>query len=191
MSTKPREITAPPTFRDRDNRIWTIDLSLDLADRVLTATQVDLLPDDNDPSKVVDLIFRRKRLGSVLWECCREQAEGIDVDREHFFKALDGKALTSGWGALIDSIIFFTQQASPTVARQIAELVEAEMRVIEAGATEIVSVIQSSETSTAIQDAVTAIGNDLRSRMAEELVNSVTNTEESSASIRGRIRSAS
>jgi hypothetical protein len=192
-SDKPKPITAPPTFQDgaKPARTWTIKLDLDLIDSVQVNTQIDLAPDDNDPSAVVALLYSPRKLGAVLWECIKHQAAEKPVTREEFFKSLDGEALKNGWGALADSIVFFIQSWSPKLAEQTRELIEAEMQMVAAGTEQIIQTIRSSETDEALRKTVEDIGNRMRQELPAALEKSVENWQASSELPPARTRFAS
>lgn len=191
VTEKQREpIKSAPSFKDGADHVWTVNPTLGLIDRVLEKTRVDLLPDDMDPSVITGLLFNARRLGAVLWEFCRDQAANVGVEHEAFLNALDGAAITRGWGALVDGIYFFTQSQSPKVAKQWMGLIEAQMKVIEAGAVEVAGAIGSEQTNEAIRAAIGEIGKEMKREIQEELAKSVTSSLESPTSLRDRIRSA-
>lgn len=110
MTIKPKKVTGPPTFTDREHRTWTIDLTGAVIERVMAATHVDLLPDNSDYSPIGLLICSHRKLGNVLWAAVKP-LEGID--RLSFLNGMDGQAYLKGWEALVDAIYFFILQSSP------------------------------------------------------------------------------
>ena len=182
---------APPTFHDSQGRDWTIKLSGELIENVLTATQVDLVPDDHDYIPVVNLVASHRKLGAVLWECVKRQAESHEVDRSAFIEALDGPAYLKGWEALVDAIHFFIRSLSAKRADQFLAVVEAGMKVMEAEAETAVEIINSQTTDEALKEAVGKIKAQMQSELAQELASSAENLVPLSASTRGRFRSAS
>src|SRR4051794_17377170 len=108
---------APPTFVDLKKRTWSISLNLELLDAIQAATQVDLVGDDGDSMPVIGLMFDRRKLGEALWVVCQDQAKVKDVDKKDFRAGLDGDALTNGWGALAEAVIFFTPTQSQSATR--------------------------------------------------------------------------
>jgi hypothetical protein len=183
-----KEVAAPPTFK-AGGRVYTIDLNLGLIDSVLAATQLDLAPDNGDYHEVSLLLLNPRKLGNVLWACCNAQADSNGVDRDAFLAALDKDALTNGWGALADAVVFFTP--NKIVANQAAEMIEAQVRMIEAQAKEVAKSFSSPEVAKAMQEVIEEQGASLREGIREEFDKSVTSSPESSVSIRGRTRFAS
>lgn len=184
-SENQHEVTAPPTFK-AGGRVYTIDLNLGLIDSVLAATQLDLAPNEGDYHEVSLLLLNPKKLGNVLWECCREQAEANSVDRAAFVKSLNKDALTNGWGALVDAIIFFIPNKE--LANQALELIEAQVTAIEVNARETVKSLRSKEVQEAMQEVIEDNGQMIRAGIKEELGKSVMSSRESAASTRVRSR---
>lgn len=168
MAAKPKSESAskpsnsPPTFADSDGRVWTIKLSLGLIDRVQSATQIDLAPEDNNVSPITQLIFQSRLLGQVLWECCRPAAESAGVSREEFVDRLDPESLAAGWGALQEAVIFFIHSKSPAVAVATRRAMEAEMQVVEAGARQMIATLESTTTEKALKEAIGRIGREMQ-----------------------------
>jgi hypothetical protein len=159
----------PPTFKDAENRVWTIKLTLSLLDQVLAATQVDLTPDDHDPSTITALLFETRKLGAVLWECCRAQASAAGVDQAAFKDAVDGEVLLKGWEALVDAIYFFIQNRNQKLAEAMREAIEAQLRVMETGAAAMAQTIKSNETTEGLRKAGERIATELQGEMTKAL----------------------
>lgn len=180
MTTEKREVTAPPTFKAGD-RIYSINLNLGLIDSVLSATQLDLAPDDGDYHEVSLLLLNPKKLGNVLWECVKGQSE---VDRTGFLGLLDKDALAAGWGALADAVVFFIP--NPEIAKQAMELIEAQVRMIEVNAQEVAKSFNSPEVAKAMREVIEENGASVRAGIKEEFDKSVMSSRESSVSTRSR-----
>lgn len=157
--------TQSPTFNDAANRTWQVKLNLSLLDAVLANTQVDLAPSNSDVSPVLGLLFDDRKLGAVLWHCVQEQAKQRQVDRASFFGSLDGETLKSGWGAVVDAIVFFTQSKSQKMADALREAIEAQMRLVEAGASKIIETLKSQATDEAMKTALEKMGRDLQTEI--------------------------
>lgn len=177
-SSKPKEIKAPPTFPDANGRRWTIKLTLGLIEGVQERCGIDLAPDDNDISPVAGLLFNTRKLGGLLWECCRKQAEADGIDREAFFEALDEDALSAGWGAVVDAIVFFIHSKSPKVAESVRLAVEAQMQLLEAGAEQMQKAMQSDVTKQGIAEALDQIGRQMQSELNQALTQAATDRNE-------------
>lgn len=106
---------------------------------------------------MTNLLFDPRKLGVVLWECCKKQAEANSVSRESFLEAMDGDALASGWGAVVDAIVFFTRSRSQPLAETIQKAIEAQMRVIETGAAALQKAMDGQRTAAAIQGAASKL----------------------------------
>ena len=176
MSNSQTTKQTPPTFQDSLNRTWTLNLSLDLLDTIQEATQVDLVGDDGDTAVVIQLVFNRKKLGEVLWIACHEQAKGRDIDRKAFRTGLDGDALTNGWGALVDAVVFFT----PTQSREaVRAAFEKQMEGMEQGCLAIARVARSLETSEEIKKQIAKIETDMQAGLPAAFATAATRLQES------------
>jgi hypothetical protein len=184
----PKSITAPPTFQDAEQRTWQIKLTGELIDSVLATTQIDLVPDDQDYGPVITLITSHRKLGAVLWECVKKQAESDSIDKAAFTAALDGPAYAKGWEALVDAIHFFIQNLSPKRAESFEAMVEATMKVVEAEAQTQIEIILSQSTDEALKDAATKIKEQMQTELVKEFANCAASSPGSSASTRGRSR---
>lgn len=187
-SENQHEVTAPPTFK-AGGRVYTIDLNLGLIDSVLAATQLDLAPNEGDYHEVSLLLLNPRKLGNVLWECCKDQAEANALDRSAFTKSLDKDALAAGWGALADAVVFFIPNQE--IAKQAMELIEGQVKMIEANAKETVRTFNSPEVAKAMQEVIEENGATLRAGIKGELDKSVTSSRESLESTPRRTRFAS
>lgn len=200
---KPKQILKPPTFLDSQNREWTIKLTGELIDAVQAATQIDLVPDDQDYTPIINLVASHRKLGAVLWECCKGQATSLTVAdgkaerpfaRSDFMAGLEGPAYTAGWEAILDAIYFFIHcqgPIGPKRAEQFLAIIEAGMKVVEAQIMTTCEVIQSDSTDEALKEAVEKIKGEMQGELKKELANCATNLARSSGSTRARFRSAS
>lgn len=197
-----KQILKPPTFHDSKERTWTIKLTGELIDAVQAATQIDLVPDDQDFIPVINLVASHRKLGAVLWECVKAQAASLTVAdgddkperpfaRADFMAGLEGDTYALGWEALVDSIHFFIHFLSPKRAEQFLAIIEAGMKVVEAQIATTCQVIQSDTTDQALKEFVETIKVEMQSELKKELANSAANLGRSSGSTRGRFRSAS
>jgi hypothetical protein len=166
-------------FFDSEHRTWMIDLKLATIDAIKANTQVDLIPDNNDCSKIAELCFDSRKLAAVLWDCIREQAESKQIDRKLFYSALDGTSLARGWEALVDAIVFFIRQQNPQQAAMVEEMIRVQFKVMEAGAVEMIKRMSSEETDKAIRDLLNRLGEEMQQGIAEALENSASNSEAS------------
>jgi len=110
------------TFKDTENRDWTVEITVGAVKRVRAALDVDLysLIDDkaaglaklmNDPCMLVAVIF-------VL---CREQAEKQEVSEEQFGNALGGDTLEACADAFLEALTDFFPSRSRAPLRKIAQ----------------------------------------------------------------------
>lgn len=172
-------VDKPPAFRDDAGRDWTIRLTSQLIDDVLDLTQVDIIPEGENVSGVIGLCLNHRLLSKVLWCVCRKQAEAKQVDERSFKEGLEATALAKGWEAMVDAIIFFIQETRGTaLARAFQEVTEAEIRVIEAGATEMLQVLQASEVDVAMKDTAKRIGREMKEGILSQLGNFATNSQD-------------
>lgn len=167
----------PPSFEDsfKEPRRWEIKLTGAVIDSVLANTGVDLVPDDLDYQAVVELVQSHKRLGGVLFQCVRKQAEQNGVDHDSFFEGFDGAAYARGWGALVDAIRFFIQAINPGRAEAFAAFIEAAMKVKAAEAKTQIALLQSQSTDKALNDAIAKIGSKLQGQLTRGLASSAEN----------------
>ena len=171
-------ITAPPTFTDLTERIWTIKLTGSVIEEVLANTQVDLIPDDQDYVKIADLVRSHRQLGAVLWHCVRRQAEQQGIDRVGFLDGFDGRVYALGWGALVDAIHFFIRSLSATQADTFSAMIEAAMRVKDAESRTQIELIQSAATNKALLDAAEQIKRKMQGEIVRGFAKSATNLPE-------------
>lgn len=161
-----------------------------MIDEVAAATQIDLLPEDNDFTAIFGLVTSHRLLGAVLWHCCQEVAKSVPsdpkqpdsppVDRKSFFNALGSDALVSGWGALLDAVRFFIlqtrgEQAAVAFDAQLAaatKLREAENRVL-------ATTLKSTQTSQQMDRAIDRVGEEMQGEMDRLLETFAINSQES------------
>lgn len=138
-----------PCFKDSAGHEWRFTPSLGLFDTILEATGVDLIPDGNDVSAVMALPTNRRKLAEVLWAAVQSQAGSIT--QKDFNEKLDGDALTSGWGALLDGIVFFI----PSQRREeVKAAIDLQGVALEKSVAATVETLRSQATDQAIQEAV-------------------------------------
>lgn len=172
-------VDKPPTFRDDAGRDWTLRLTTQSIDDVLDLTQVELIPEGENVSSVIGLCLNHRLLAKVLWCLCKKQAEAKQIDERSFKEGFEATALSKGWGALVDAILFFIQETRGLgLAKAFQEIVEAEMRVIEAGAAEMLQVLQASEVDAAMKDTAKRIGEQMKEDILSQLASSVMNSQE-------------
>lgn len=173
-----KTIDKPPQFTDAQGRAWTIRLSVQALDDVQDITGLAILPEGKDAQTLTGLLFNVRKLSSVLWVLCRRQAEAVGVDERAFREGLEAESLTKGWEAIYDAVIFFIRQQSPGLAAAMAEVVQAEMRVVEAGAVEMVEVLKNSEVGASLSQATKDIAAELKRDLLQQLGNSVSKLRE-------------
>jgi hypothetical protein len=171
----------PVTWQDSTGRTWSINLTLELADQILSVTQVDLLPDDNDYREFVALCIRPRKLSAVLWECSRKAADATGVTKEAFGEGLNSDALAAGWQALKGSIENFSTGQNPKLALIVKETLDAQMRGIEAGVTAVIEVIKSDSMDETLREVVTTIDSELKRNLKDQMRSSVRKALETSA----------
>jgi len=159
-------------WNDSEQRTWTIKPTVGLLEQVKTATKIDLSPDDNNLSVVsviTELLFQSRKLGEVLWQCCKDDAESRNISRDIFYRALDGEALTAGWGALIDAVVAFAEWKDKQLGNAIREAIETQMRVIGVSIEAMNAAIKSEATADAIANAVETFKVDIQRDLISEL----------------------
>lgn len=173
-----KTIDKPPRFTDAQGREWTIRLSVQSIDDVQNAMGLSILPEGKDAQTLTGLLFNVKKLASVLWVLCRKQAEASGLDERGFREGLEADALTKGWEAIHDAVIFFIRQQSPALADAMAAVVQAEMRVVEAGAVEMVEAIRSSDVGASLSQATKDIAAEFKRDLLQQLGNSASKLRE-------------
>lgn len=154
-----KQVNAPPRFRDAKGAEWEINPTIGLADRILSATGFDPLEGATGQS-AVELLFDSRKLCKVLWVATAAEARQISL--EAFADAMNGDALTAGWGALVDAIIFFTPKQNRAAAQAAIEM---QVEAMEKGVEALVEVAMSAETSRGLRDA----GNRVKDEMQDGL----------------------
>lgn len=168
--------SSPPTFQDLSKRTWTIKLTVGAVDRVEAETQFQLLPEGLDTTALTGLLFDDRKLASVLWSCCRPLDDS--VSRESFMDSLDADALSKGWGAMVDAVVFFTQAKSPTMAEALRKSMEKQMEVMEQGANGLLKTLNSEGTNLAMSKKMTELEVEMQSVMEKELDSIALNSPE-------------
>jgi hypothetical protein len=171
----PAKKATPPTWQDSEGRDWCIKLNLGLIDDVLVETKIDLAPADNDLSEVVGLLFDDRALAGLLWSCCKDQAENKGIDRKQFNQGLDAEALKSGWGAVVDAIHFFTQIKSPKLADAQREAFEAQMKFVDATATQLMESIRKRTSGAKMKTMLSKLGSQIEKNLDQALDKSASN----------------
>jgi hypothetical protein len=171
-------VDAAPRFKDAKGNEWTLSLTLGLTDRVLSATGVDLLSDSGDTGTVLALVFDRRKLANVLWAVLSAEASDRGINQEQFVDALDGEALSNGWGALVDAIVFFTPPQGREVLRA---AIESQVAAMEQGVAALAEVAASQATNDAMKEAAGRIKDAMQADLTKALANSAGNLEASSA----------
>lgn len=157
-----------PSFEDSQKRRWMVNLTLGVCDAIQDATGVDLLA-DGDTAGVMGLLFDRRKLAAALWECVVKQAAEKQISREAFIEALDGDALTGGWGAVVDAIVFFTPSQS---RKAVQAAIDTQCKALEAGVQAMADLATSDETNRAIGEAVLKMKTELQATLPEMLAGS-------------------
>lgn len=110
------------TFTDKAGRVWRLDLSFALWQRIKAETSIDLLdvamPDSQSLQKLADI--RTGLIGVVLWLYVEEQATAAGVDRDTFWKALDGAAINAAAVALVRDLEDFSQSHPQMMTLRVA-----------------------------------------------------------------------
>lgn len=119
------------------------------------------------------LLFNYSKLGAVLWAICEENATTQGVSRDDFMDAMDGEALIKGWEAIVDAIVFFIQSQSPKMAAAVKESIEAELRVLEAGAEAMFRTIKSQATDEGLKQAIATLEATMQREVSQSLADSV------------------
>lgn len=160
---------SPPTFQDGAGRSWTLKLTLGLIEHVQESTGVDLLA-ESESSPLVGILFDQRKLSRVLWCCLEKQAQHNEVPRDDFIDSLDGEALTAGWEALFNAVLFFI----PPQARAVVQAnFDAQMAAVEQGIKAMVEVAESQETDQAIRQAIGKIKREMQADLPRQLASSV------------------
>ena len=110
------------TFTDKAGRVWRLDLSFALWQTIKAETSIDLLdiamPDSQSLTKLADI--RTGLIGVVLWLYVEEQAKAAGVDRDTFWKALDGSAINAASVALVRDLEDFSQSHPQMMTLRVA-----------------------------------------------------------------------
>jgi hypothetical protein len=78
-----------PTFKDEQNREWSINIRVGSLDRIKSMTGIDFLDmDDLEQSLMTKLLNDPVTIGGVAWAAIFPQAQQAGVSREQFLDAL-------------------------------------------------------------------------------------------------------
>lgn len=114
-------------FRDKFGREWRVDLSFSLWQRIKAEAGVDLLDIALPDGQALRQLTQMETLGVVLWMYVAEQAAMAGIDRDDFWRALDGRAIHTGAKAIVDDLEDFSQ--SPQFSALRVAMEEAETKV--------------------------------------------------------------
>lgn len=137
-------------------------LTLGQIEKIKSATKIDLAPEDNNVSPIVSLLFQSRKLGDVL-------AHLSDQPRNEFLASADSESLTAGWHELIEAVVEFAAAKNHHLAAAMREAIEAELRVIDAGAEQMIQIIKSKTTDEAIGQAAARIGEQMQQQVIKNL----------------------
>lgn len=165
-----------PTFRDAAGRSWSIRLTLGLIETVLDETTVDLIPDNCNVTNLTSLLFDPRKLSRVLWSCVAPQSQAEGVTVQEFREAMDGDALSQGWNALIEAVLFFTRSRSEPLAAAIEEAIETAMKIVEQGTAAAIAMMRSEQTEQVINNCVAEAGREMHKGLASALAGTVTSS---------------
>lgn len=114
------------TFRDRAGREWVVTIDVLQLERVRESTGFEigkLLAEEM--RRYVELSTDPELLCRVLFALCADQARGLRVTREDFFRALAGDELFDAWVAFQGAYLDFCPNH---VRKPLAEVVAAATR---------------------------------------------------------------
>lgn len=114
-------------FRDKLDREWRVDLSFGLWQRIKAETGCDLLDIAMPDGQALRQLTQMETLGVVLWLYVADQAAAAGIDRDDFWKALDGRAIHAAGKAIVDDLEDFSQ--SPQFSALRVAMEEAETQV--------------------------------------------------------------
>lgn len=157
--------TTPPTFEDSKGNVWTLNLTVGLAEKIVERTQVDLL-DENPMAVVLDLIYDYRMLTKVLWEFVEVRATELGIDRGQFIEGLDSDALSEGWSAISEAVIFFTP---PHARAGIRATWEKQMEAMERGTQTLVDQVKNPHTDRQIERAMEKMKKDLQGHLEKSV----------------------
>jgi hypothetical protein len=109
------------SFKDTDNRTWSLELNVATLKRVKSLTEVDLL-NIQDGSTLMELSRNPMQLVDVLWAIVMPQAQPMGVNDEQFGTALGGMALRDASEAFLEAITNFTLGWQPALGATLAKL---------------------------------------------------------------------
>lgn len=152
-----------PSFTDRLDRTWTIDLTLGDIERVKAETGHNLSePGGGEPPLLtrfqVDLAVR----GAITWALLRPTAEARGIDLQAFLSGFDGATLRASYEAIVEGLCnFFRLLGRPDAVAWVEKMTAVTDRAAGLTATRI----QAQDTATIAQTAMDqAMTNRPRSR---------------------------
>lgn len=102
------------SFNDKTGKAWKLDLNFNLWGKIKDSTGINLLEITSPESESLEKLSSFENLGNVLWLFVEDQAAADGVDRETFWKGLNGPAMEAGTRAILENLEEFT--GSPQVA---------------------------------------------------------------------------
>jgi len=115
------------SFVDKLGRQWRVDLNFALWQRIKAETGCDLLDIAMPDGQSLRQLTQMETLGVVLWLYVADQAAAAGIDRDDFWRALDGQAIHTAAKAIVDDLEDFSR--SPQFSALRVAMEEAEQRV--------------------------------------------------------------
>jgi hypothetical protein len=121
------------TFRDREAREWTVDISVDAIRRVKSLAKVDLMELLSEGAFIDKLIADPCLLVDILYVVCKPQADSRGVTDEQFGAAMGGDSLDDATSALLEDFCdFFPSRKREILKTALAKLKQIEGQVLTA-----------------------------------------------------------
>lgn len=151
-------------FRDTKNRVWKLEVNVDVIEQVQAATNANLL-DLADPQSdlLAQVNLAPPLLGKLLFAAIGEQAKIAGVDEREFKRSMDGDALAAASDALMDELVLFFPKRRRDL---LAEALKQNRRVEEAGIRLALEKLQDPELE---QRAIEAMDRDVAARITAVL----------------------
>jgi len=123
------------TFKDTEDRTWSLDLTIGDIKRVKTMLDIDLLT-ISDGSFLIELSRDPWRLVDLLYVIAKPQADKLEVSDEDFGSAMGGAALHDASDAFLEGITNFFLCWQPNVGATLEKL-HGKIRELESKATDM------------------------------------------------------
>ncbi len=143
------------TFKDRNEKSWTVDINVRTVKRVKSMLEVNLL-EALEGKLITKLAADPILLCDVIYVICKPEADEAKITDEQFGAAMAGDAIESATEALLAELVDFFPQAK---RRALRKALEKYKKVQELAVETAVNYLDSEDVNNQIENALKGITN--------------------------------